>query len=55
MEQCRRHYVRVNRPDSIRGFLNMLSKYKSDKKKAINLLLEEIMRDTAKEEEFIRG
>ena len=48
MDQCRRHYVRVNRPESIRGFLNQLSKYKNDKKKAINLLLEEIMRDTAK-------
>ena len=54
MDQCKRHYVKVTPPENIQIFLHQLTKIKDNKKKAINLLLEEICKDVASQESFIQ-
>ena len=51
-EQCRRHLVKTSPPDNVDGFVNHLNRIKEIKKKAIHLLLDEIMKDINKEEKF---
>ena len=41
-------------PEDIEGFLHQLKKIKDDKKKAINLLLDEIQKDINEQEKFIK-
>lgn len=54
MDQCKRHYVKVTPPENIQIFLHQLTKIKDNKKKAINLLLEEICKDVTGQESFIQ-
>jgi len=44
----------VSPPENIEGFLFQLKRIKDNKRKAINLLLEEIQRDIAQQEAFIQ-
>lgn len=53
LEQCKRNYIKVTPPENIEGFLFQLKRIKDNKRKAINLLLEEIQRDIAQQEAFI--
>jgi len=45
LEQCKKNYIAVSQPENIEGFLYQLKRIKDNKRKAINLLLEEIQRD----------
>jgi len=44
----------VTPPQDIEGFLEQLKKIKDDKKKAINLLLDEIQKDINEQERFTK-
>jgi len=44
----------VSQPENIEGFLYQLKRIKDNKRKAINLLLEEIQRDISQQEAFIQ-
>lgn len=44
----------MNPPESIQGFLYQLKRIKDNKRKAINLLLEEIQKDITQQEAFIQ-
>jgi len=44
----------VTPPENIEGFLFQLKRIKDNKRKAINLLLEEIQKDIAQQETFIQ-
>ena len=54
LEQCKKNYIAVSQPENIEGFLYQLKRIKDNKRKAINLLLEEIQRDIAQQEAFIQ-
>ena len=54
LNQCKAHRVDVDPPTDIEGFLEQLNKIKDKKRKAINLLLEEIQNDVHKQEEFVQ-
>jgi len=54
LEQCKKHFIQVSPPENIQGFLHQLGKIKDNKRKAINLLLEEIQGDIATQEKFIQ-
>jgi hypothetical protein len=54
LEQCQKNYIVVSPPENIEGFLFQLKRIKDNKRKAINLLLEEIQRDIAQQEAFIQ-
>ena len=45
MNECKHLKVRVNKPKSIKSFLEALSAVKNAKRKASNLLFEEIEHD----------
>lgn len=45
LDQCKKNYIKVTPPENIEGFLFQLKRIKDNKRKAINLLLEEIQRD----------
>jgi V-type H+-transporting ATPase subunit a len=53
-DQCKRHYVPITPPENIDGFLQHLNKIKDTKRKAIHLLLDEIMREIKSHEKFIQ-
>jgi len=52
-DQCRRHFVTINPPENIDGFLHHLNKIKDSKRKAIHLLLDEIMKEIKSQDKFI--
>lgn len=52
-DQCRRHYVTINPPETIDGFVFHLNKIKDTKRKAIQLLLDEIIKEIKSQEKFI--
>jgi len=54
LDQCKRNYISVTPPENIEGFLFQLKRIKDNKRKAINLLLEEIQRDITQQEAFIQ-
>ena len=54
LDQCKKNYISVTPPENIEGFLFQLKRIKDNKRKAINLLLEEIQRDIAQQEAFIQ-
>lgn len=53
MNECKRLNVRVNKPKSIESFLEALTAVKNSKRKAANLLFEEIEHDVADKEKFV--
>ena len=53
MDQCKKNVIPVSPPENIDGFLQQLRRIKENKKKAINLLLEEIQKDVRQQESFI--
>jgi hypothetical protein len=42
LDQCRRQGIKVNPPKDIGAFVNQLKKIRDNKRKALNLLLEDI-------------
>ena len=42
LDQCKKNFISVSPPENIEGFLLQLKKIKDTKRKALNLLLEEI-------------
>lgn len=46
--------VKRSPPENIEGFLTQIKQIKVDKRKAINLLLDDIMKDIERQEKFIR-
>jgi hypothetical protein len=54
LDQCKKNVIPVNPPENIDGFLHQLRRIKENKKKAINLLLEEIQKDVRQQESFIQ-
>ena len=54
LDQCKKNVIPVNPPANIDGFLKQLRRIKENKKKAINLLLEEIQKDVKQQESFIQ-
>jgi len=54
LDQCKKNVIPVNPPENIDGFLQQLRRIKENKKKAINLLLEEIQKDVRQQESFIQ-
>lgn len=53
MNECKALKVKVNKPKSIKSFLEALSAVKNAKKKASNLLFEEIEHDVHDKEKFV--
>lgn len=53
-DQCRRHFVQITPPDNIDGFIYHLNRIKDNKRKAIHLLLDEIMKEIHQQEKFIQ-
>ena len=54
LEQCRKVNVEVNPPETIENFLKQLKNISDNKRKALNLLNDEIQRDIDAQEEFVR-
>lgn len=54
LDQCKRNFIRVTPPENIQGFLTQLKRIKENKKKAINLLLDEIQKDITDQEAFVQ-
>jgi len=52
-DQCKRHYVSITPPDNIEGFIYHLNRIKDNKRKAIHLLLDEIMKEIHQQDKFI--
>ena len=53
MNECKALKVKINKPKSIRSFLEALSAVKNAKRKASNLLFEEIEHDVQDKEKFV--
>ena len=53
LNECKKIKVKVNKPKSINSFLEALDAVKQAKKKASNLLFEEIENDTIDKEKFV--
>jgi len=53
LDQCKKNYISVSPPEDIEGFLFQLRRIKDNKKKAIDLLLEEIQKDVIQQTQFI--
>lgn len=53
MNECKRLKVKVNKPKSIESFLEALTAVKNSKRKAANLLFEEIEHDVTDKEKFV--
>lgn len=53
MNECKNLKVKITKPKSIRSFLEALSAVKTAKKKASNLLFEEIEHDVRDKEKFV--
>ena len=51
--ECKRQKVKINKPKSISSFLEALHAVKSQKRKAANLLFEEIEHDVHDKEKFV--
>jgi len=51
--QCKNYNVQVNKPKDIESFLNSLGEIRTQKKKAANLLFEEIEHDVIDKERFV--
>lgn len=51
--ECKKHHIKINPPKNIDGFLQQLKIISDNKKKAMNLLFEEIQKEVAKQEAFI--
>lgn len=53
LSECKKMRVKVNKPKSISSFLDALNAVKNAKKKAANLLFEEIEHDVMEKEKFV--
>lgn len=53
LNECKALKVKVNKPKSIKSFLEALSAVKNAKRKASNLLFEEIEHDVQDKEKFV--
>jgi hypothetical protein len=53
LNECKSLKVKVNKPKSIKSFLEALSAVKNAKRKASNLLFEEIEHDVLDKEKFV--
>lgn len=51
--ECKKHNIKINPPKNIDGFLKQLKIISDNKKKALNLLFEEIQREISNQEAFI--
>ena len=52
--QCKNYYLNLSAPQNIDGFLTQLRGISQNKRKAMNLLLEEIVKDIQTQESFIK-
>lgn len=52
--ECKKHHIKINPPKNIDGFLQQLKILSDSKKKALNLLFEEIQKEIMKQEAFIQ-
>ena len=53
LHECRNMRIEINKPKSIPNFLEALQTVKNQKKKAANLLFEEIEHDVRDKEKFV--
>lgn len=53
-DQCKKHLVTLTPPQDIDGFIEHLNKIKDNKRKAIHLLLDEIMKEISQQEKFMQ-
>lgn len=53
MNECKNLKVKITKPKSIKSFLDALTAVKTAKKKASNLLFEEIEHDVRDKEKFV--
>jgi len=53
-DQCKRHIVTITPPDNIDGFIFHLNRIKDNKRKAIHLLLDEIMKEISQQDKFVQ-
>lgn len=53
-DQCKRHIVTITPPDNIDGFMFHLNRIKDNKRKAIHLLLDEIMKEISQQDKFVQ-
>lgn len=51
--ECKKHHIKINPPKNIDNFLKQLKIISDHKKKALNLLFEEIQREINNQEAFI--
>ena len=54
LNQCKNQGIKVTKPENIEGFLYQLKRIKENKRKAINLLLEEIQKEISQQEAFVQ-
>lgn len=54
LDQCKKNNIKVTPPKSTEEFMNQLRRYKDNKKKAYNLLLDDMQKDIAQQESFIQ-
>ena len=54
-DQCGKCYITLTPPANIDVFLQQIKNIKTDKRKAINLLLDEIMQDIDSSDEFVKS
>ena len=54
LRECEKHFVPVTPPENIDTFLEQLKIISDSKRKAVNLLFEEIQKDIGKQEAFIQ-
>ncbi len=47
MDQCKKQGITINPPKDVDIFVKQLRKIRDDKKKALNLLLEDIQKDVS--------
>ena len=55
MKECKNLRVKINKPKNISSFLEALHSVKTQKRKAANLLFEEIEHDIVDKEKFVIG
>jgi hypothetical protein len=55
MDQCKKYGVKLNQPSSIQAFLENLEDISKIKRKAFNLLFDEIYKDIKSQEYFVQN
>ena len=53
LNQCEKYMIKTNPPADTESFLAQVDRLKDDKKKAMNLLLEELQKDIKEQDNFV--